>query len=53
MFQIWLLRIGYPDLVVVKKEPQQGRFSKLRGHAGKGMDTDAIMVLTRGYGLLN
>jgi antitoxin PrlF len=23
-------------------------FDKLRGHAGKGLDTDAIMVLTRG-----
>ncbi len=24
------------------------RFQKLRGHAGKGLDTDAIMALTRG-----
>ncbi|BCH18148.1 MULTISPECIES: AbrB/MazE/SpoVT family DNA-binding domain-containing protein [unclassified Mesorhizobium] len=24
------------------------RFAKLRGHAGKGLDTDAIMALTRG-----
>jgi len=24
------------------------RFSKLRGHAGKGLSTDAIMALTRG-----
>lgn len=24
------------------------RFTKLRGHAGKGLDTDAIMALTRG-----
>lgn len=24
------------------------RFSKLRGHAGKGLTTDAIMALTRG-----
>ncbi len=24
------------------------RFEKLRGHAGKGLDTDAIMALTRG-----
>ncbi|NNU69689.1 MULTISPECIES: AbrB/MazE/SpoVT family DNA-binding domain-containing protein [Rhizobium] len=23
------------------------RFEKLRGHAGKGLDTDAIMALTR------
>lgn len=24
------------------------RFAKLRGHAGKGLNTDAIMALTRG-----
>jgi AbrB family looped-hinge helix DNA binding protein len=24
------------------------RFQRLRGHAGKGLDTDAIMALTRG-----
>jgi len=24
------------------------RFEKLRGHAGMGLDTDAIMALTRG-----
>ncbi|TWG53524.1 AbrB/MazE/SpoVT family DNA-binding domain-containing protein [Aminobacter sp. J44] len=24
------------------------RFERLRGHAGKGLDTDAIMALTRG-----
>ncbi|CAH1660536.1 AbrB/MazE/SpoVT family DNA-binding domain-containing protein [Chelatococcus asaccharovorans] len=24
------------------------RFRRLRGHAGKGLDTDAIMALTRG-----
>ncbi len=24
------------------------RFEKLRGHAGKGLDTDAIMAMTRG-----
>jgi AbrB family looped-hinge helix DNA binding protein len=24
------------------------RFRKLRGHAGEGLDTDAIMALTRG-----
>jgi len=24
------------------------RFTKLRGHAGKGLNTDAIMALTRG-----
>ncbi|MGN7292084.1 AbrB/MazE/SpoVT family DNA-binding domain-containing protein [Rhizobium sp. SAFR-030] len=25
-----------------------GRFQRLRGHAGQGLDTDAIMALTRG-----
>ncbi|AZO31468.1 MULTISPECIES: AbrB/MazE/SpoVT family DNA-binding domain-containing protein [unclassified Mesorhizobium] len=30
-----------------KKQPAS-RFARLRGHAGKGLDTDAIMALTRG-----
>ncbi|MDK4734722.1 AbrB/MazE/SpoVT family DNA-binding domain-containing protein [Rhizobium sp. CNPSo 3490] len=30
-----------------KKRPAS-RFDMLRGHAGKGLDTDAIMALTRG-----
>ncbi|MBY3236865.1 AbrB/MazE/SpoVT family DNA-binding domain-containing protein [Rhizobium sp. 25PS6] len=30
-----------------RKRPAS-RFEKLRGHAGKGLDTDAIMALTRG-----
>lgn len=30
-----------------KKQPVT-RFAKLRGHAGKGLNTDAIMALTRG-----
>lgn len=30
-----------------KKRPES-RFEKLRGHAGRGLDTDAIMALTRG-----
>lgn len=30
-----------------KKRPTS-RFTKLRGHAGKGLTTDAIMALTRG-----
>lgn len=29
------------------KQPASG-FDKLRGHAGNGLDTDAIMALTRG-----
>lgn len=30
-----------------EKRPDS-RFRKLRGHAGKGLDTDTIMALTRG-----
>ncbi|TGQ50699.1 AbrB/MazE/SpoVT family DNA-binding domain-containing protein [Mesorhizobium sp. M1C.F.Ca.ET.193.01.1.1] len=30
-----------------KKRPAS-RFAKLRGHAGKGLSTDAILALTRG-----
>jgi antitoxin PrlF len=30
-----------------RKQPPS-RFDKLRGHAGDGLDTDAIMALTRG-----
>lgn len=30
-----------------EKQPTS-RFAKLRGHAGKGLNTDAIMALTRG-----
>ncbi|RVD32224.1 AbrB/MazE/SpoVT family DNA-binding domain-containing protein [Mesorhizobium sp. M4A.F.Ca.ET.020.02.1.1] len=30
-----------------KKQPPS-RFAKLRGHAGPGVDTDAIIALTRG-----
>ncbi len=30
-----------------KKRPAS-RLAKLRGHAGKGLDTDAIIALTRG-----
>lgn len=33
-----------------KKQPPQSRFARLRGHAGPGLDTDAIMALTRGEG---
>jgi antitoxin PrlF len=29
-------------------KPVSTRFQKLRGHAGKGLDTDSIMALTRG-----
>ncbi|MBB4184652.1 AbrB/MazE/SpoVT family DNA-binding domain-containing protein [Sinorhizobium terangae] len=35
-------------LMRADKEKPASRFAKLRGHAGKGLDTDAIMALTRG-----
>lgn len=37
-------------IVLVRTDERQPvtRFAKLRGHAGKGLDTDAIMALTRG-----
>ncbi|MGF9563397.1 AbrB/MazE/SpoVT family DNA-binding domain-containing protein [Neorhizobium sp. JUb45] len=37
--------------VVLKTEGREkpvSRFESLRGHAGEGLDTDAIMALTRG-----
>ncbi len=38
------------SVVIVRSDKKQptSRFAKLRGHAGKGLDTDAIMALTRG-----
>lgn len=32
----------------VERQRLLSRFEKLRGHAGKGLSTDAIMALTRG-----
>ena len=41
-----------PDgsVVLARADDKQpaSRFHKLRGHAGKGLDTEAIMALTRG-----
>jgi antitoxin PrlF len=41
-----------PDgsIVLVRADEKRpaSRFAQLRGHAGKGLDTDAIMALTRG-----
>jgi AbrB family looped-hinge helix DNA binding protein len=41
-----------PDgrIVLVRADRKQPptRFAKLRGHAGEGLNTDAIMALTRG-----
>jgi len=35
-------------LARVDKKRPVSRFAKLRGHAGEGLTTDAIMALTRG-----
>jgi len=29
-------------------KPRPSRFARLRGHAGKGLSTDAILAMTRG-----
>ena len=39
---------GSVVLARADKTQPASRFSKLRGHAGKGPTTDAIMALTRG-----
>lgn len=38
------------NIVITKTEKSQtiNRFQKLRGHAGEGLGTDAILALTRG-----
>lgn len=39
---------GSVVLALADEKRPSSRFSKLRGHAGKGLTTDAIMALTRG-----
>ncbi len=39
---------GSVVLIRADEKPVPSRFAKLRGHAGKGLTTDAIMALTRG-----
>lgn len=39
---------GSVVLARTDKKPSATHFAKLRGHAGKGLSTDAIMALTRG-----
>lgn len=39
---------GSVVLVRADKKRQASRFAKLRGHAGGGLSTDAILALTRG-----
>ena len=43
-------RVADGSVVLVRADDQRpvSRFAKLRGNAGKGLDTDAIMALTRG-----
>lgn len=35
-------------LIRADKKHPASRFQKLRGHAGKGLDTESIMAMTRG-----
>ena len=39
---------GRVVLVKIGRKPRPSRFARLRGHAGKGLSTDAIMAMTRG-----
>lgn len=43
-------RVADGSIVLVRADESRpaSRFAKLRGHAGKGLSTDAIMDLTRG-----
>ena len=43
-------RVADGSVVLVRADEKRpaSRFAKLRGHAGKGLSTDAIMALTRG-----
>ncbi|KAA1179535.1 AbrB/MazE/SpoVT family DNA-binding domain-containing protein [Rhizobium tropici] len=48
--QVDFRRMPDGSIVVVPLDAQEqvSRFSKFRGHAGRGMTTDEIMALTRG-----
>ncbi|MDJ1466107.1 AbrB/MazE/SpoVT family DNA-binding domain-containing protein [Nitratireductor sp. GZWM139] len=39
---------GRVVLAPIETKQPVSRFAKLRGHAGEGLNTDAIMALTRG-----
>jgi AbrB family looped-hinge helix DNA binding protein len=39
---------GCVILVKIGGKPRPSRFARLRGHAGEGLSTDAIMAMTRG-----
>lgn len=42
---------GEVVLKPAEKKPGKSRFAAFRGHAGEGMDTKAIMALTRDHDL--
>jgi AbrB family looped-hinge helix DNA binding protein len=43
------LRTPQGQIILVRADPAPpSRFARLRGQAGKGLSTDAIMALTRG-----
>lgn len=48
--QVEFRRADDGSVVLLRADERRptSRFAKLRGHAGKGLDTDAIMNLTRG-----
>lgn len=48
--QVDFRRTADGDIVLTRADEKRpiSRFEKLRGHAGKGLDTDAIMALMRG-----
>jgi antitoxin PrlF len=48
--QVDFRRAADGSIVLVRADRRRrpSRFEKLRGHAGKGLSTDAIMALTRG-----
>jgi antitoxin PrlF len=41
---------GSVVLIRADGRPEASRFEKLRGHAGQGLSTEAVMALTRGDG---
>ncbi|MER8406083.1 AbrB/MazE/SpoVT family DNA-binding domain-containing protein [Mesorhizobium sp. M1307] len=48
--QVDFRRAADGSVVLVRADEKRpaSRFAKLRGHAGKGLSTEAIMTLTRG-----
>ncbi|OAP36968.1 AbrB family transcriptional regulator [Sinorhizobium glycinis] len=48
--KVEFLRSNDGSIVLVRADEKRpkSRFARLRGHAGKGLSTDAIMALTRG-----